>query len=130
MDHVLGKIEMTPTQVKAALSVLRKTLPDLCIWIENNGVFRRHKKGQLLSHLSLDTPPCLGGALTTHKVVGLLPEERSHHDSTRVCRAEDKHIIRSHPVGKRCKSRKTAGKGYAVRYADSHRVKIGSRQNV
>jgi hypothetical protein len=27
-DHVFGRCEMTPTQVKAALSVLRKTLPD------------------------------------------------------------------------------------------------------
>ena len=28
-DHVLGRCEMTLSQVKAALSVLRKTLPDL-----------------------------------------------------------------------------------------------------
>jgi hypothetical protein len=28
-DHALGKCEMTLTQVKAALTVLRKTLPDL-----------------------------------------------------------------------------------------------------
>jgi hypothetical protein len=28
-DHVFGRCEMMPTQVKAALSVLRKTLPDL-----------------------------------------------------------------------------------------------------
>jgi hypothetical protein len=28
-DHIFGKCEMTPTQVKAALSSLRKTLPDL-----------------------------------------------------------------------------------------------------
>ncbi|MDQ4146308.1 MAG: hypothetical protein M3120_01195 [Pseudomonadota bacterium] len=28
-DHVLGKCDMTPTQVRAALLVLRKILPDL-----------------------------------------------------------------------------------------------------
>ncbi len=28
-DHVFGRRKMTPTQVKAALVVLRKTLPDL-----------------------------------------------------------------------------------------------------
>ena len=28
-DHVFGRCEMTPTQVKAASVVLRKTLPDL-----------------------------------------------------------------------------------------------------
>jgi hypothetical protein len=28
-DHVFGRCEMTLSQVKAALSVLRKTLPDL-----------------------------------------------------------------------------------------------------
>lgn len=28
-DHVLGKIEMSATQVSAALGLLRKTLPDL-----------------------------------------------------------------------------------------------------
>ena len=28
-DHVFGRCEMTPTQVKAASAVLRKTLPDL-----------------------------------------------------------------------------------------------------
>jgi hypothetical protein len=28
-DHVFGRCEMTPTQVRSALAVLRKTLPDL-----------------------------------------------------------------------------------------------------
>lgn len=28
-DHVLGKIDMAPTQVTAALGLLKKTLPDL-----------------------------------------------------------------------------------------------------
>jgi hypothetical protein len=28
-DHVFGRCEMTPTQVKAASAVLSKTLPDL-----------------------------------------------------------------------------------------------------
>jgi hypothetical protein len=28
-DHVFGRCEMTPTQVRSALVVLRKTLPDL-----------------------------------------------------------------------------------------------------
>ncbi|BBB99388.1 hypothetical protein [Bradyrhizobium elkanii] len=28
-DHVLGKVEMKPTQVTAALGLLRKTIPDL-----------------------------------------------------------------------------------------------------
>jgi hypothetical protein len=29
LDQMLGRCEMTPTQVSAALKVLRKTLPDL-----------------------------------------------------------------------------------------------------
>ena len=29
LNHVFGRCEMTPTQVKVALAVLRKTLPDL-----------------------------------------------------------------------------------------------------
>ena len=29
MDHVLGKVEMGPSQVAAALGLLKKTLPDL-----------------------------------------------------------------------------------------------------
>ncbi|MGF6430892.1 MULTISPECIES: hypothetical protein [Bradyrhizobium] len=28
-DHVLGKVDMKPTQVTAALGLLRKTIPDL-----------------------------------------------------------------------------------------------------
>ena len=28
-DHVAGKVDMSPTQVQAALGLLRKTLPDL-----------------------------------------------------------------------------------------------------
>lgn len=28
-DHVVGKVEMSPTQVRAAEVLLRKTLPDL-----------------------------------------------------------------------------------------------------
>ena len=28
-DHVLGKVDMSPSQVSAALGLLRKTLPDL-----------------------------------------------------------------------------------------------------
>ncbi len=28
-DHVFGRCEMTPTQLRSALVVLRKTLPDL-----------------------------------------------------------------------------------------------------
>jgi len=29
VDHVMGKIELSPTQVAAALGLLKKTLPDL-----------------------------------------------------------------------------------------------------
>jgi hypothetical protein len=37
--HVLGKIEMAPTQVTAALGLLKKTLPDLSA-IEHTGEVR------------------------------------------------------------------------------------------
>lgn len=31
MKHVLGQIEMSPTQISAALGLLRKVLPDLAV---------------------------------------------------------------------------------------------------
>ncbi len=36
-DHVLGKVEMTATQVSAALGLLRKAVPDLAS-VEHSGV--------------------------------------------------------------------------------------------
>ncbi len=41
-DHVLGKIEMTATQVQAALGLLRKTLPDLSA-MEHSGEVRHRE---------------------------------------------------------------------------------------
>ena len=38
-NHVLGKVEMSPTQVSAALGLLRKTLPDLAA-VEHSGETR------------------------------------------------------------------------------------------
>src|SRR5688500_5697263 len=61
-DHVFGRCERTPTQVRSALVVLRKTLPDLKA--HQGRVLRRTKRyrrnlrelllGELLPHFAAD----------------------------------------------------------------------------
>lgn len=41
-DHVLGKVEMKPSQVTAALGLLRKTVPDLSSVEHSGEIAHRH----------------------------------------------------------------------------------------
>jgi len=53
--HALGKVEMTPTQVTAALGLLRKTLPDMSA-IAHSGTIGTEKPEELddavLAHIA------------------------------------------------------------------------------
>jgi len=51
-DHALGKVEMTPTQVRAAEILLKKSLPDLQSIEHSGGITMMHE--QALGELDTD----------------------------------------------------------------------------
>lgn len=52
-DHVLGKVEMTPSQVTAGLGLLKKTLPDLSA-IAHSGSVNAPKPNELTNEQLAD----------------------------------------------------------------------------
>ena len=64
-DHVLGKVEMEPSQVTAGLGLLKKTLPDLSA-VAHSGSVELTKPDELsdaeLAHLAAGGRPGIVGA--------------------------------------------------------------------
>ena len=52
-DHVLGKVEMTPSQVTAGLGLLKKTLPDLSA-VAHSGSVNTPKPNELTNEQLAD----------------------------------------------------------------------------
>lgn len=50
--HVLGKVEMEPTQVTAALGLLKKTLPDLSAVEHTGSITREPTRDELIERIT------------------------------------------------------------------------------